>query len=145
GQSCFKINLTSFGNEAIIEHHFLFVRGQNTAFCPFFPSLNLTFNTSGRHAKILKLIMHFIKIDEENSAFVSSQKPVINVSWDDAKIFCQKLSKHTGRQYRLPSEAEWEYACRAGTTTPFHYGETLTPDLARYKLELILSVSRNCR
>ncbi|WP_448574046.1 hypothetical protein, partial [Trichothermofontia sp.] len=46
GQSCFKINLTSFGNEAIIEHHFLFVRGQNTAFCPFFPSLNLTFNTS---------------------------------------------------------------------------------------------------
>ncbi len=89
--------------------------------------------------------MHFIKIDEENSAFVSSQKPVINVSWDDAKIFCQKLSKHTGRQYRLPSEAEWEYACRAGTTTPFHYGETLTPDLARYKLELILSVSRNCR
>ncbi|WP_448570232.1 PIN domain-containing protein, partial [Trichothermofontia sp.] len=50
GQSCFKINLTSFGNEAIIEHHFLFVRGQNTAFCPFFPSLNLTFNTSGAGA-----------------------------------------------------------------------------------------------
>lgn len=59
-------------------------------------------------------------------------RPIDNVSWEDAVAFCQRLSQKTGRDYRLPSEAEWEYACRAGTTTPFHTGETITPALANY-------------
>ncbi|WP_299402788.1 SUMF1/EgtB/PvdO family nonheme iron enzyme [Acaryochloris sp. IP29b_bin.148] len=59
-------------------------------------------------------------------------RPVDNVSWEDAVAFCQRLSQQTGRDYRLPSEAEWEYACRAGTTTPFHTGDTITPELANY-------------
>lgn len=59
-------------------------------------------------------------------------RPVEQVSWDDAIAFCERLSQLTGRTYRLPSEAEWEYACRAGTTTPFHFGETITTDLANY-------------
>jgi formylglycine-generating enzyme required for sulfatase activity len=62
-----------------------------------------------------------------------AKRPVEEVSWNNAVEFCQKLSQKTGREYRLPSEAEWEYACRAGTTTPFHFGETITTELANYK------------
>jgi len=51
------------------------------------------------------------------------QNPVENVSWNDAKAFCQKLSQITGKTYRLPTEAEWEYACRAGTTTRYYFGD----------------------
>jgi eukaryotic-like serine/threonine-protein kinase len=58
--------------------------------------------------------------------------PVDSVSWLDAINFCQKLSHKTGRTYRLPSEAEWEYACRASTTTPFAFGETITPAVVNY-------------
>jgi formylglycine-generating enzyme required for sulfatase activity len=60
---------------------------------------------------------------------------VEQVSWDDATEFCLRLGAKTGRNYRLPSEAEWEYACRTGTTTPFHYGETLSDDLANYSAQ----------
>jgi eukaryotic-like serine/threonine-protein kinase len=64
--------------------------------------------------------------------FKGENRPVERVSWHDAQAFCKKLSQKTGRTYRLPSEAEWEYACRAGTTTPFHFGPTITTDLANY-------------
>jgi formylglycine-generating enzyme required for sulfatase activity len=60
------------------------------------------------------------------------QRPVEEVSWYEAVEFCKRLSKLTRRNYRLPSEAEWEYACRARTTTPFHFGETISTDLANY-------------
>ncbi|MBW4693446.1 MAG: SUMF1/EgtB/PvdO family nonheme iron enzyme [Lyngbya sp. HA4199-MV5] len=59
-------------------------------------------------------------------------RPVVEVSWHDAVEFCNLLSQKTGTTYRLPTEAEWEYACRAGTTTPFHFGQTITSDLANY-------------
>ena len=62
---------------------------------------------------------------------------VEKVSWEDAIEFCQRLSKHTEKKYRLPSEAEWEYACRAGTITPFHFGETITGKLANYNASVI--------
>ena len=66
------------------------------------------------------------------SSFKGEKRPVENVSWDQAVEFCKKLSQKTGKTYRLLSEAEWEYACRAGTTTPFHFGETITPELVNY-------------
>ncbi len=65
-------------------------------------------------------------------SFKGAKRPVEKVSWNDAVEFCEKLSQKTGRTYRLPSEPEWEYACRAGTTTPFHFGETITTELANY-------------
>jgi len=64
----------------------------------------------------------------------SDSRPVEQVNWYDAVEFCARLSKlKEGREYRLPSEAEWEYACRAGTTTPFYFGETITGELANYR------------
>ena len=54
------------------------------------------------------------------------------ISWDDAVAFCEALGKKDGKAYRLPTEAEWEYACRAGTTTPFHFGATISTDQANY-------------
>ena len=60
------------------------------------------------------------------------RRPVEQVSWFEAREFCARLTRQTGRVYRLPSEAEWEYACRAGSTTPFAFGPTVTPDQVNY-------------
>ncbi|QSV54324.1 MAG: SUMF1/EgtB/PvdO family nonheme iron enzyme [Dolichospermum sp. UKL201] len=72
-----------------------------------------------------------LKLDPSN--FKGDNLPVETVSWDHAKEFCARLSQKTNKAYRLPSEAEWEYACRGGTTTPFYCGETITTDLANYR------------
>ncbi|MGL5943029.1 MAG: formylglycine-generating enzyme family protein [Waterburya sp.] len=71
---------------------------------------------------------------KENLSFNHEEKnhPVNNVSWLDATEFCRRLSLQTGRKYRLPSEAEWEYACRAGTTTAYAFGMEINPNLANY-------------
>ena len=66
------------------------------------------------------------------SRFKGAKRPVEQISWDEAEEFCRRLTKHSGREYRLPSEAEWEYACRARTTSAFYFGETLTSEIANY-------------
>jgi formylglycine-generating enzyme required for sulfatase activity len=71
-------------------------------------------------------------LDPDSSNFKGRDRPIECVSWDEAVEFCTRLSVQTGHIYRLPSEAEWEYACRAGTTTSFHLGETIVPTLANY-------------
>ena len=76
------------------------------------------------------------ELESDPSRFKGDARPVERVSWYDAVEFCARLSQHTGRDYRLPSEAEWEYACRAGTTTPFHFGETIASSLANYNASL---------
>jgi formylglycine-generating enzyme required for sulfatase activity len=77
--------------------------------------------------------------------------PVENLTWDQAVEFCKKLSalraeKEAGRVYRLPTEAEWEYACRAGTKTPYHFGDKITPKLANMGASASLegSLGRTC-
>ncbi|MGK7939021.1 MAG: formylglycine-generating enzyme family protein [Crocosphaera sp.] len=91
-----------------------------------------------------KAIANLVPIDKElnrdPSHFKDSyreqnrwRRPVECVSWEDAVEFCKRLSRETKRDYRLPTEAEWEYACRANTTTAFHFGETITTGLANYR------------
>ena len=75
------------------------------------------------------------KLKPNPSNFKGKDLPVENVSWRDAQEFCARLSIHSNRRYQLPSEAEWEYACRAGTTTPFHFGETIDAEVANYRTE----------
>ncbi|MEH2445625.1 MAG: bifunctional serine/threonine-protein kinase/formylglycine-generating enzyme family protein [Nostoc sp.] len=69
------------------------------------------------------------------SSLQGAKLPVVEVSWNDAVNFCKKLSFMTSKSYRLPTEAEWEYAARAGTTTPFYFGETITTKIANYNGE----------
>jgi formylglycine-generating enzyme required for sulfatase activity len=73
-----------------------------------------------------------LELEPQPSRFQGANRPVERVSWHEAVEFCRRLSARTGRDYGLPSEAQWEYACRAGSTTPFAFGETLTPELANY-------------
>lgn len=73
-----------------------------------------------------------LDLNANPSHFKGDNLPVESISWYDAIEFCQRLSHHTGKTYRLPSEAEWEYAARAGTTTPFHFGANINTDLVNY-------------
>jgi formylglycine-generating enzyme required for sulfatase activity len=86
---------------------------------------------------------HYQKVMGKNPSFFNPKNggsldhPAEQVRWGEARDFCTRLSalaeeKKAGRSYRLPSEAEWEYACRAGTTTPFHVGDALSSKQANF-------------
>ena len=72
------------------------------------------------------------ELDPDPSYFKGDNLPVEQVSWEEAIEFCLRLSEKTGKAYHLPSEAQWEYACRAGTTTPFHFGDMITTEVANF-------------
>jgi formylglycine-generating enzyme required for sulfatase activity len=73
-----------------------------------------------------------LNLDPNPAFFKGIDLPVESITWNQAQEFCLRLAGLTGRGYRLPSEAEWEYACRAGTISPLHFGPTITPELANY-------------
>ena len=109
--------------------------------------------TQAQWKKIVSLPKIECDLEPDPSYFKGEDLPVEQVSWDDAVEFCQRLSQHTGSEYRLPSEAEWEYACRSVIShqlsvnseeltveewnekyhQPFYFGETITSDLANYR------------
>ncbi|MEB3174183.1 MAG: formylglycine-generating enzyme family protein [Cyanobacteriota bacterium] len=71
-------------------------------------------------------------LDPDCANFSGAERPVEQVTWRQAAEFCQRLARHLDLPLRLPTEGEWEYACRGGTSTPFHFGPTITTDLANY-------------
>jgi formylglycine-generating enzyme required for sulfatase activity len=73
-----------------------------------------------------------IDLDPEPSKFADDDRPVEDVSWEEAVEFCARLARKTGRHYRLPSEGEWEYGCRAGTSTPYSFGNAITSSLVNF-------------
>jgi formylglycine-generating enzyme required for sulfatase activity len=72
------------------------------------------------------------ELSPDPSNFKGDDLPVEQVNWHDATEFCQRLSAKTKKNYHLPSEAQWEYACRAETTTAYHFGDQLTEEVANY-------------
>ncbi|MBX3517975.1 MAG: SUMF1/EgtB/PvdO family nonheme iron enzyme [Rhodospirillales bacterium] len=90
----------------------------------------------GKYAVRFSEYDHFCEVTKrekpEDQDWGRGQRPVINVSWLDAVAYCEWLTKETGQPYRLPSEGEWEYGARAGTTTPFSFGGTISPKQANY-------------
>jgi len=89
--------------------------------------------TQAQWREVAKLPKVKRDLTSDPSYFKGGSRPVEMVSWEDAMEFCERLSRATGRKYRLPTEAEWEYACRAGSTSPFHFGATMTPTWANYE------------
>ncbi|TAE59828.1 MAG: serine/threonine protein kinase [Nostocales cyanobacterium] len=93
--------------------------------------------TQAQWKAVSKLPKIKLDLDPDPSHFKGDNRPVEQISWYETQEFCARLSQKTGRLYRLPSEAEWEYACRAGSTTPFCFGNTLSTDLANYNGEYV--------
>jgi formylglycine-generating enzyme required for sulfatase activity len=77
-----------------------------------------------------------IALPADPSTFKGDNQPVENISWPEAQEYAARISKRTGRNFTLPSRIQWEYACRAGTSSPFYFGETITPDVAAYNAEV---------
>ncbi|KAA3663858.1 MAG: formylglycine-generating enzyme family protein [Chloroflexi bacterium] len=76
-------------------------------------------------------------VDDHPSRFKGPNLPIDNVNWLDAQAYCQLLTDHTSNEFYLPSEAQWEFACRAGTTTPFYFGETITTEFVNFQGEFV--------
>jgi formylglycine-generating enzyme required for sulfatase activity len=89
--------------------------------------------TQAQWQRVVTMPQQKRSLKDVKPAFEGANLPIESVSWLDAEEFCLRLSNYSNCRYRLPSEAEWEYACRAGTTSAFHFGETIDTKLANYR------------
>jgi len=88
--------------------------------------------TQAQWRAVAKLPKVKIDLNPDPSQFKGDDLPVEQVSWEEAVEFCERLSRKTGGNYRLPTEAEWEYAARAGTRTAYAFGATISPEVVNY-------------
>lgn len=88
--------------------------------------------TQAQWNKVASLPQVKIPLNKVRPKFKGEDLPMEGVSWFEAVEFCARLSRYTQRQYQLPSEAEWEYACRAGSTTRYHFGDTISTSFANF-------------
>jgi formylglycine-generating enzyme required for sulfatase activity len=119
------------GHEAEIPQHEVTIK-------PFFMSKYPVTQAQWKAANFLPTINCHLKPNP--SFFAGDNLPVESITWFEAREFCSRLTTKTGKSYRLPSEAEWEYACRADTQTPYYFGEILTKQLANAQTTKILPV-----
>mgnify|MGYP001794730065 CR=1 FL=1 len=96
--------------------------------------------TKAQWREVAKLPQVNMKIPLKPCLLGGKNHPVVDISWYEAFEFCERLTRKTGRKYRLLAEAEWEYACRAGTTTPFHFGYSINHKIANYNSNYANSV-----
>ena len=94
--------------------------------------MSKTLITQAQWEAVSKLPKVKIKLDSNPSRFKGPKRPVERVNWWMAEEFCKRLSIATKQNYQLPAEAQWEYACRSGTTTNYYFGDTLSPEVANY-------------
>ena len=94
--------------------------------------------TKAQWAKVAKLpkLNVYLPVDPSREQF-KDKLPVVNISWEEAEEFCARLSRFTGRRYSLPSEAEWEYAARAGTDTMFAFGSKIRGDFVNFNAGIV--------
>ncbi|MBU6228581.1 MAG: formylglycine-generating enzyme family protein [Cyanobacteria bacterium REEB459] len=122
--------LRQFGQEAYSRVYAGELPQHPVSLAPFFMAKYPITHVQWRAVEALPKVK--IDLSPDPLWFKGDNCPVELVSWKEAMEFCARLSAYSGRTYSLPSEAQWEYACRAGTTTPFHFGETVTTDIANY-------------
>lgn len=101
--------------------------------------------TGEQWREVCKLPKVKMNISLRSREGVGDKYPVDELNWCAAVEFCERLSRKTGRRYWLPTEAEWEYACRAGTTTAYHFGDAITPQVANYGDRVVYTDGRNRR
>jgi formylglycine-generating enzyme required for sulfatase activity len=123
GRAYYRYNFPETEGLHVEQHHRVAVPGFYMSQCPI---------TQAQWRAVAALPKVNRELAPDPANFKGGDRPVEVVNWYEAVEFCDRLSQHTGKTYRLPSEAEWEYACRAETTTPFHFGDTLSAELANY-------------